>query len=189
MASTINIDSFKNISQRGYMAYGIMCAENYILTHRANEDWRPIFSILWPFTSEQMWEEWRLKVIDILPECFSEFPDYNSSDFSVLQREEYEAISLLYKKMPEKWEQIIEALFEMENYYAYGAFSDEGIECSKSLMEIVNILSEENIELPDIKQVEFSSFNEESGRGKPFDGSAFSKILSSSENANDKARE
>jgi len=168
---------FRDISWNGRMAYAIMCAERYLLSKYPQKDWTPIFEKLWAATGDMFLDEWSQRVIDILPECFLEFPTFETSDFNFLTKEEYVVIRNLYDGLGDDYANLIELIHSMEEIYAFTNIPGYGEESLRILGEIVAMLEKENIELPDPKFVEFSKFSERDGWGEHFDGSKLSLIL------------
>lgn len=177
MSDSIFIKQFEDISIRGRIAYGTMCAEEYILSTRPTQDWSPVFKKIWDFNEAEYWDDWHDEMLDILPECFLEFPSYETSDFQVLTKEEYTAISALYQPIPEHWEVIIKNIFAMEEAYAYSTIPGTGLESLKSLGAIIDVLESLHITLPSINSVQQYRFAEKKGWGKRFDCKPLSKIL------------
>lgn len=170
-------DNFKDISVRGRIAYGTMCAENYILAKRPEQNWSPVFKRIWSFSDAEYWDDWHDTMVDILPECLLEFPDFASSDFEVLAEQDYEEIKPLYEAMPEHWGDILNSIFAMEEAYAYSTITGSGKESIVALENIIRILESEGIDLPNIDTVSFSLFSEEKGWGMRFDCKPLSKII------------
>ena len=53
---------FENISIRGRIAYGIMCAENIALASFPERNWHPVFERLWSIMDGDVyWDEWASK--------------------------------------------------------------------------------------------------------------------------------
>lgn len=67
---------------RGRIAYGIMCAENYVLAIHPERDWKSVFAELWRITGEVMWDDWADRVADLLPEYIHEGDPYDKDEFS-----------------------------------------------------------------------------------------------------------
>lgn len=63
---------FTNVSLRGRICYGIMCAERYALNKFPNRDWDFVFSEFWKIQDDILWDEWSDRVIDLLPEYINE---------------------------------------------------------------------------------------------------------------------
>ena len=177
MSDSIFIKQFEDISIRGRIAYGTMCAEEYILSTRPTQDWSPVFKKIWDFNEAEYWDDWHDEMLDILPECFLEFPSYETSDFQVLTKEEYAAINALYQPIPEHWEAIIKNIFAMEEAYAYSTIPGTGLESLQSLSAIIDVLEGLHITLPSLNSVQQYRFAEKKGWGERFDCKPLSKIL------------
>ena len=140
---------FNNISMIGRFAYAVMCAEKYALAKYPEKDWRPLFSWMWQGTSDYF-DEWYYRFMEILPEYLYEFNSYKDADFEYLSEEDY-------------------------NYYS--EFLKDIDENMETLLVIPTKISDSDIDLPEIKDVAFSSFEEKNGWGEPFDGTKLSIIL------------
>ena len=167
---------FRDVSLRGRIAYGIMCAESYALSHYPQRNWRPVFEVLWYLSKDVYWDDWSSRVIDILPEYVSHDIPYNPDDFETLNEHTYETLCNLYDGMPQAWATILSNIVGMEQEYAYTVIPGCGLESVAMLKEIVSLLEAESIEPPDAKPVESMRF-EGDGRGEPFDASSLSRVL------------
>lgn len=170
-------NTFRNVSWNGRIAYAIMCAIKYLSTKYPHKNWTPLFEKLWNATGEMFLDEWSKRIIDILPDCFFEFPSFEKSDFNYLTKSEYEIFKDLYNGLDEDFATLIEAIHSMEEIYAFTNIPGYGEESLKILEDIASMLEKENIPLPDPKLVEFSKFSEKNGWGEPFDGTKLSIIL------------
>lgn len=171
--------NFEDISLRGRIAYGIMCAENYVLAIHPERDWKSVFAELWRITGEVMWDDWADRVADLLLEYVHEGDSYDKDEFSWIGKEGFEELKTLYEDMPEGWSTIVRDIFDMEEEYAYTSIPGRGSESIGMLEEIMAILKAECVELPDPKSVAFSRFDERRGRDNYFDGTPLSRILKS----------
>ncbi len=167
---------FRNISLRGRIAYGTMCAESYALAHHPERDWRPVFEVLWYLSQDVYWDDWSSRVIDILPEYVSHETPYDPDDFETLDEHAYETLCDLYEGMPAAWATIMSNIVGMEQEYAYTVIPVLGLESVAMLEEIVSLLEAEGIELPDARAVESMRF-EGDGRGEPYEAKPLSRIL------------
>jgi len=61
--------------------------------------------------------------------------------------------------------------------YSYTSIPRKGKECSDLVKQAIKILEDNDIDLPKIKDVAFSPFEEKNGWGEPFDGTKLSCIL------------
>ena len=172
--------NFEDISLRGRIAYGIMCAENYALAKHPERDWKPVFTELWRISDDIMWDDWADRVADLLPEYIHEGDSYDEDEFSWIDEAGFEKLKALYAGMSEGWSTIIRDIFDMEEEYAYSSIPGKGTASIRMLEEIIGTLRSEGVELPDAKKVAFSRFEEYDGWGKPFDCTGLSKILEKS---------
>lgn len=167
---------FRNVSLRGRIAYGTMCAESYSLAHYPERDWRPVFEVLWYLSKDVYWDDWSSKVIDILPEYVSHDIPYDPDDFETLDERSYEALCDLYDGMPPAWTTIMSNIVGMEQEYAYTTIPGCGMESVAMLEEIISLLEAEGVEPPDATLIESMRF-EGDGRGETYDAKSLSRIL------------
>lgn len=165
---------FKTISIRGRIAYGIMCAESYALARFPERDWKPLFQVLWGISQDDVyWDEWASDIIDRLPETvFSDDPrDHEETDPAVLER--YRA---LYQGMPDTFNRILSDIVDIEEADAYTIVEGHGAEALECLLDIINVMREEGVALPDTEAVVSMTF-EGDGRGSAFDARRLSQVL------------
>lgn len=165
---------FKTISIRGRIAYGIMCAERYVLTMHPERDWKSLFQVLWGISQDDVyWDEWASDVIDRLPEMvLSDDPrDWEETDPDVLER-----CRALYRGMPEAFDRILSGIVDIEEADAYTVVEGHGTAALESLQDVIDVMRAEGIELPDPTPVEPMRF-EGDGRGGTFDARLLSRIL------------
>ena len=168
---------FNNISLRGRIAYGIMCAENYVLQLHPERDWRPVFEVLWGIADEMYWDDWASDVIEILPEYISDSIQFDPDDFEKLDEEGYKHYCMLYRDMPASWAAIMREIVDMEEMYAFTTIPGTGSESIDSLKRIDALMEGEGVSTPNPKAVAFSLFSQNNGRGDPFDAKKLSKVI------------
>lgn len=168
---------FDTISLVGRIAYGIMCAEEYLLHKYPNKNWEMVFEVFWEITSLELWEDWIDEAIEIIPEYLFEFKDYASSKFDCLTEEKYEALKKLYEGTNDDVSKILKMVYQLANSHAYSSIRGNGVESLQCLDKIINFLQEEGIALPDKTPVEACLFSERDGWGNRFDGACVSKII------------
>lgn len=170
-------NAFENISLRGRMAYVIMCAERYALAKKPNAEWQPVFKDFWSITKDIMWDDWSDRVIDLLPEYIYELEAYDPDEFSWLDEEGFKQLKKLYDDMGDAWSAILRNLVDMEEIYAYTSIPGTGSESIALAEEAIELVRSCGVDLPDVEQVAFSSFDDNGGRGNPFDAKPLSLIL------------
>lgn len=173
----IMTNSFENISLRGRMAYVIMCAERYALAKKPNAEWQPVFKDLWSITEDIMWDDWSDRVMDLLPEYIYELEAYDPDEFSWLDEEGFKQLKKLYDDMGDAWSAILRNLVDMEEIYAYTSIPGTGSESIALAEEAIKLVRNCGIDVPDVEQVAFTSFDDNGGRGNPFDAKSLSLIL------------
>lgn len=167
----------------GRMAYTILCVEKYLLDKYPDKDWKELSSRMWKVTSVA-WDEWIDEFIEIIPQYLFEFDNFEESDFEELSKEDYDYFVKLYEGVSEglcddpsdKVNFLLNSLKELEEVYSYTSIPGKGEESIAIVSKVCTMLSEENIEIPDISLVEFSSFEDRNGWGKSFDGTSISLI-------------
>lgn len=167
---------FNNISITGRIAYSIMCAEKYAITKYPNKDWKRLFSWMWESTSSYL-DDWYYKIIEILPEYLYEFNNYEESNFEYLSQKDYTYFYHLLKDIDENMNDLLTIPTEIATIYAYTSIPGKGQESIKLVEKAITILKTNNIQPPDINEIEFCSFSEKNGWGEQFDGSKLSNIL------------
>lgn len=169
-------NSFNKISMIGRFAYAVMCAERYALAKYPEKDWRPLFSWMWQGTSDYF-DEWYYRFMEILPEYLYEFNSYKDADFEYLSEDDYNYYSEFLKDIDENMETLLVIPTKISMVYSYTSIPGKGKECSDLVKQAIKILEDNDIDLPEIKDVAFSSFEEKNGWGEPFDGTKLSSIL------------
>ena len=92
----MDIYGFEEVSFVGRIAYGIMCAEEYLTQQYPCKNWILVFESFWKITNLDLWDNWMDEVIEIIPQYLFEFNDYQSSDFEYLTSEKYNELKNLY---------------------------------------------------------------------------------------------
>lgn len=173
----MNNYNFENISIVGRIAYGIMCAEEYLMHKYPNKDWKIIFKDFWKITNLELWDDWMEEIIEIIPEYLFEFNDYKSSDFEYLTEYKYNELKKVYDNTNDDVNIILKMVYELANSHAYSSINKNGEESLCQLEKITTFLENEGIALPETKDVQTHLFSEKKGWGNPFDGTNLSKIL------------
>lgn len=168
---------FRNVSVTGRIAYGIMCAEEYLLNKYPNKDWEIVFNDFWKITNLELWDDWLDELIEIIPEYLFEFKDYKSSCFEYLTELKYNKLKKLYDNINDDVNIILNMVYELARSHVYSAVYENGSESLYNLDKIINFLENKAITLPDIKAVQMHLFSEKGGWGNTFDGTSLSKIL------------
>lgn len=172
----MRLSDFNNISMNGRMAYAILCVEKYLKEKYPDDAWDELSKLMWSVTSIY-WDEWDNKFIEIIPEYLFEFSSYAESDFEEISEDEYNSFVALLKGKPDTINKLLMKLHKIQEVYSYSSIPDNGKEASQLVLDICHILEQEDITLPDLDIVSFSSFSERDGWGNKFDGTKLSLIL------------
>lgn len=174
----MKMEQFEGVSLLGRISYAIMCAENYLIAIHPDRDWRPLFKLLWSICNEgTFWDEWASEVLEVLPEYLFEFPTFEQSDFDHLDETTYNTMKSLLKDHDAGTDALLEGIRDMEEAYAYTEVDGIGKESLDILEGIIEVLEKAEVQLPDPKEVAFSSFEECNGRGNSFDSHFLSIVL------------
>ena len=172
----MTISDFNNISMNGRMAYAILCVEKYLKEKFPENNWFELSKLMWNVTSIY-WDEWDNKFIEVIPKYLFEFDTYEESDFEEISEDEYNSFVALLKDKPAVVNDLLMKLHQIQEVYCYSSIPSNGEEASQIVLDICAILEQDNVSLPDINVVNFSSFSERDGWGNKFDGTRLSLIL------------
>ena len=167
---------FSNISMNGRVAFSVMCAERYALAKYPEKDWKPLFTWMWQVTSDYF-DEWFYRFMEILPEYLYEFDNYKDADFDYLTKEQYAYYAEFLKDIDKSMETLINIPADISMVYCYTCIPGKGEESLELVQKAINILEDNNIDLPDPEDVAFSPFTEKYGWGEDFDGTRLSVVL------------
>ena len=169
---------FDNLSLLARIAYGIMSAENYVLKLYPTRNWKPFFKKFWSITTEGVyWDEWSYEIMEIIPEYLFEFDNYKDAQFEYLSENEYNFYVNLLKDTSKSLNDILMFTNHILEPYLYTEITDNYLSTIPELTKIDEILSFENIDLPDITKVASSNCNEDRGFGNSLDAKSISKFL------------
>ena len=173
----MNYYDFENISVVGRIAYGIMCAEEYLIHKYPDKNWTIIFEDFWKITNLELWDNWMDEIIEIIPEYLFEFNDYQSSGFEFLTEAKYNELKKIFDNTNDDVNIILKMVYELANSHAYSSINKNGQESLLQLKKIIIFLEKEGINLPEMKEVQTHLFSERNGWGNSFDGTSLSKII------------
>ncbi len=159
------------------MAFLILCVEKYVIAKHPETDWSVLSEWMWKATSEP-WDEWDDRFMEIIPEFLFEFDSYDEAEFDNLTAEEYKTFTTLFSSRDKDLNALLLKLHELQQVYCYEAIPENGVAAINIVLEACKILEQNNIPLPEISSIAFSSFSEKNGWGEDFDGTNLSLILS-----------
>ena len=164
------IEKFKKISVIGRIAYGIMCAEKYLIKKYPKKNWNIVFEKYWEITNLSYWDEWMDEIMEYIPEYLFEFDNYETSNFEYLTKEKYNELKNLYKNISSDVNTILKMVWNLANSHTYTSINGYGKESLDNLSNIILFLENSNVKSPDFTQINQLSFSENRGWGMKFDG-------------------
>ncbi|MBO4804689.1 MAG: hypothetical protein J5554_01455 [Paludibacteraceae bacterium] len=150
---------FENISMTGRLCYVFMCIERYLLTLYPDKDWTVVARKMWQWPKET-WSDGWWEYGDVVPGYILKYKNFE--DVSVqstdLTREEFEALTALYKSIPnvrDELDTVLNIPFEMGNICDAEDYRTKiGEEQTmRAIVRMEDILWAHGIELPDFSLV------------------------------------
>ncbi len=167
---------FTKVSIIGRFAYTVLCAESYACAKYPEKKWKPLFTKMWKGTNEPF-DEWWYRFMEILPEYLYEFDNYKDAEFEYLSEEDYNFYTKLLKDIDENMVELLVIPGDIAMLYSYSPIPGKGTKSIDLIKKATKILEKSNIKIPDPSIVEFSSFDERNGWGNNFDGIQISSLL------------
>lgn len=160
--------SIEKISIRARVAFGILCLENTVLFYnKVFLDWSFVYKVLWSFMKGKV-GDWHYPMAEISPRSVLFDATYAEKEMEFLTEEEYNNLREVYSNSNTVINSIINLIFEIGTRDLYSSIVNESQDTIKYLQEIIHLLEENNIPLPDIKLFETYTINENDGWGREF---------------------
>lgn len=162
----MNKKDFYNISIRGRIAYAIMCFEAYAKVRYPTRDFTPVCTLMWDIVSDKDSIDISTeKYMEIIPEYLYEFPDYKDADFEYLSKDEFDSMHKIIPSDCGSINSIMHRIYDIAMEHAYIAFEAPAKSSIDLLFDVIAILRQEKIPLPDISKIQKYAFNESGGWG------------------------
>ena len=176
----MNFRDFTDISLSGRMAYEICCTEDSIICLGENpNDWAYVFECLWDFTSLKDLDRWEELASEIIPDCLTEFKDYDRHEFEFMPKDTFEFLYNLYTntKNYEIINKLINKVYNLGISHSHSVIIGYGQASLNCIKDFLDFLSKNG--LPIISTANFLqySISEQEGWGKPIDGRKLSRII------------
>lgn len=159
---------FKDLSIRARFAYSLKCTSNYIshfqVERELSEQIVQEYSL---FTSERNLNDWFFQCKEYSPMIYLKITE--ESDFELfhkIPRELARRLDIYYRSVNPAVAKLFEITFDIGIEHLYSVVNSENT--LQMLDEAINILIRDNIELPDWRKLEFSSFSQFEGWGDEF---------------------
>jgi len=173
----MNKKDFKNISMGGRLAYQLMCAERYFSFKHPTIDFKELFKLLWQVTNGMWWDTFSALIIELEPSYMLEQDNYEDEEWLKLTKEQYNLFKPIIQTFDEEDEAFMETLKDQAEVYAYTIVPKDTSESIDIIFESIQLLLDNNLELPDINLIKFSTIDQFNGWGDKFDGTKLSIIL------------
>lgn len=173
----MNKKDFNNISMNGRLAYQLMCLESYLVGKYSDRDFTKLMSFLWQVTSDMWWNEFADYVMDLTPSALFEYNSYDKQEWLILSKEQYNELTPLLKDLDDEVSDLFGLLREQAYVYEGTIVPTNTKESIAIIFQTIEILENNNIKLPDIAKVQFSTIDQFNGWGDKFDGKKLSIIL------------
>jgi hypothetical protein len=159
---------FEKISMRARVAYGICCLENAIKYYNLSHlSWTFILNVLWSYTNKNV-GRWHELMSECSPDSILEELSFKEKGITHISENDYEALRLLYSNVNTVCQNIINSLFNIGTRNLYSSIVNNSPETLIYLQEIIDIMDQNNIPLPDIKPFMKFPITEEEGWGREF---------------------
>lgn len=168
----MNAKCFLEISTRGRMAFSLSCLENAVKYQnlKINDDCEKLLlQQLWHFTSDNI-GLWDIQVGELIPYVVSEEIDYSIKDYNYFSRKVHDRLQDYYKRCDKYFLEIIDLIYELGKTNIFIVINNTDLKEASLpfLQEIINLMIENNIPLPNTKLFEKFSVSENYGLGREF---------------------
>ena len=161
------IKNFEKISIRGRVAFAISCLENSIKFYSLEQlDWSFLVNKLWSYTNSNI-GTWHYIMSEATPFGVVGQTD-NVDDLEYLSVEEIKKLEILYINSNKVVNSIIDLIFDIGTRDLYASIVNNSPTTIKYLTEIIELLSDNQIPLPDIEKFKKFSISENEGWGNEF---------------------
>jgi hypothetical protein len=161
------MDKFKEVSIRGRAAYAILCLEK-VITHFGLDkyDWSFILHQLWSITKSKL-GSWHYPLAECTGRSIINDEEY-LDDLEFLTKERFWELNTLYKKSNSIILRIIDLIFEISTRDLYSSIVNASPDTLIYLREIIDLMEQNNISLPDVNLFKKFPFTENEGWGREF---------------------
>jgi hypothetical protein len=154
------ISDMKLISIRARVAFAILCLENAIKqSKKENLDWSFMIGKV---------GDWHYPMAESTPRSVLFDARYDEKDMDFLTEEDCIHLKEVYSNSTELIKDIINIIFEIGTRDLYSSIVNGSPDTLKYLMEIIDLMEQNNIPLPDMNLFEKSPITENEGWGREF---------------------
>lgn len=158
-------EKIEKISLRARLAFIILCLENALNKNNSSSKWTKVLTIFWSQTSMPFVDDWLYEISKVMPESILE-DEYEENE--IISFEEYSELKILYGNTQKYIFELMEIAFECGTIELYGAIENDSDKTILSVLKCIEIMIENDIELPNIELLKKYSISENQGWGRTF---------------------
>ena len=158
-------EKIEKISLRARVAFIILCLENALKKNNSYSKWTKVLQLFWSQTSMQFVDEWLYEISKVMPDSIVE-DDYEENE--TISFDEYSELKILYANASEYVLELMEIAFECGTIELYGTIENNSEKTILSVLKCIEIMEENEIELPNIELLKKYSFSSNQGWGIEF---------------------
>lgn len=155
----------EKISLRARVAFIILCIENSLRKENSFIKWSKVLDVFWSQTSMQFVDEWLYEISKVMPDSIL-VDEYDENE--TISLKEYSELKILYRNSPKYIFELMEFAFECGTIDLYGSVDNNSDKTIAPVLKCIEIMKENNIELPNIELFKKYSISENGGWGNPF---------------------
>lgn len=173
----MNKKDFNNISMIGRYAYILLCVEKIFTVKYPNKNFKNVFSFLWKGTEENIWNNIAEFAQDLTNEFLFASPNYDEENFMAIKEVNFKEYYDLFSDMKNISNKCFTLIYDFLTVYENTGIIGFGKESIDIVFNMIDVLIENEISLPDLELVTFSKFAERNGWGNNFNGSNLSTLV------------
>jgi hypothetical protein len=164
------LNKLKEFSNRGKVAFAICCFENAIKYYGLNKvNWLFVIQELWSFCNSSM-AIWQEKFGELTPFVVNENVDFKIKDYHYLSKEQHDNLQSLYKDAPAVILVLLGLIYDIGITNVLVKVNSNSLKEAQLpfLNDIIKLMEENNIPLPEIELFEKFPITENEGWGREF---------------------
>ena len=164
------INSLKEISNRGRVAFAIFCLESAMDHFQLDKTkWKFVLDESWKFCYSDM-PVWQERFLEVIPFAVSEKIDWKIKDYMHLTKEEHDALQNLYDETDPDILAMIDLIHRIGSANMLTTVNSEALKMVSIpyLQSLIELMNKNNIPLPDIKLFEKFPVTDNCGWGSEF---------------------
>ncbi|MCC6371102.1 MAG: hypothetical protein IT236_08870 [Bacteroidia bacterium] len=170
MENKISSESFVEISNRGRVAYAICCLENAMEHYKEkSKGWDFVLENLWTFCNQNM-AIWQERTSELRPETVCEHVPFELKDYGYLSEKIHDDLKVLYAQSNTVLLRLVDEIYALGAVNIFVTISS--IELAKKslpyLQGIIDIMTQNNITLPNFNNFLQFPIDENKGWGREF---------------------